>query len=151
VAPVVVYPLATTAGGALAARFTSARQLPGRDPVGYYLLPPKMGYLGARRFADAALAAFGRNAIVVSDWLPYQTLLYAQRVEGMRPDVRLEMINAGGGAQLGFLLSQRSVGRPLYLADASPLPYYEMDDIRRCFGVTPQPPVFRLEYRGGCG
>jgi hypothetical protein len=150
-APLLVYPAAAAAGGALAARFTSARQLPGRDPVGYYLLPPKTNYLGARRFSDLALAALERDAVVVSDWLPHQTLLYAQRVEGARPDDRLELINAGNGAQLGFLLEQRRTGRPLYLADASPMPYYELDEIRRCFTITPQPPVFRLTPTGACG
>ena len=32
-----------------------------------------------------------------------QALLYVQRVEGTRPDVQLEMINAGNDAQLTFL------------------------------------------------
>ncbi|HEU5318398.1 MAG TPA: DUF2723 domain-containing protein [Chloroflexota bacterium] len=151
-APVVVYPTASATAGALAARFTSARQLPGRDPVGYYLLPPKTGYLGARRFADSAFAVLERDAVLVSDWLPYQPLRYAQAVEGARPDVRLEMINAGNGAQLTFLTDQqrRTVPPPLYLADASPMPYYELDEIWRCFAITPQPPVYRLEWTGAC-
>ena len=152
-APLVVYPLASATAGALATRVAPARQLPGRDPVGYYLLPPKPGYTGARRYADQVFAALERDAVVVSDWLPYQTLLYVQQVEEIRPDVRVEMINAGNDAQLRFLLDQtqrRSVSPPLYLADDSPLPYYEIEQIRRCFTVTPEPPVFRLTYRGGC-
>ncbi|MGI8422677.1 MAG: protein O-mannosyl-transferase family [Chloroflexota bacterium] len=152
-APLVVYPIASATAGAIAARLAPARQLPGRDPVGYYLLPPKVGYAGARRFADAAFAALEPEAVVVSDWLPYQTLRYVQQVEGVRPDVRLEMINAGGDAQLSFLLTQqqrRSVPPPLYLADDSPAPYYEMEGIRRCFTVSPHGPLFRLAYRGGC-
>ena len=152
-APLVVYPVASATAGAIATRLAPARQLPGRDPVGYYLLPPKMGYDGARRFADAAFAALEPGAVVVSDWLPYQTLLYVQQVEGTRPDVQLEMINAGNDAQLSFLLTQvqrRSVPPPLYLADNSPPPYYELEQIGRCFTVTPEGPVFRLTYRGGC-
>ncbi|HET7770997.1 MAG TPA: DUF2723 domain-containing protein [Chloroflexota bacterium] len=152
-APLVVYPLASATAGAVATRLAPARQLPGRDPVGYYLLPPKLGYTGARLFADRAFATLERDAVLVSDWLPYQTLLYVQQVEGVRPDVRLEMINAGGDAQLSFLLTQaqrRSLPPPLYLADDSPPPYYEMEQIRRCFAVTPAPPVFRLTYRGTC-
>ena len=153
-APLVVYPLVSVTAGALATRLAPARQLPGRDPVGYYLLPPKLGYMGARHFADRTYAALERDAVLVSDWLPYQTLLYVQQVEGVRPDVRLEMINAGNDAQLTFLLTQvqrRSLPPPLYLADNSPPPYYEIDQIRRCFDVTPAPPVFRLTYRGACG
>ena len=152
-APLVVYPVASLTAGALATRLAPARQLPGRDPVAYYLLPPKPGYEGARRFAREAFAALESDAVVVSDWLPYQTLLYVQQVEGVRPDVRLEMINAGNDAQLGFLLSEvqrRSAPPPLYLADNSPAPYYEMGLIERCFTVTPQGPIFRLSYRGGC-
>ena len=151
-APLVIYPLASVTVGALATRLAPARRLPGRDPVGYYLLPAKTGYSGARRFAADAFSALTPGAVVVSDWLPYQTLLYVQRVEGQRPDVQLEMINAGNGAQVSFLLdlARRAPTRALYLADDSPLPYYEIDDIRRCFTVAPQPPIFRLTYRGNC-
>ena len=152
-APLLVYPVASLTAGALATRLAPARQLPGRDPVAYYLLPPKPGYDGARRFAREAFAAVEPDAVVVSDWLPYQTLLYVQQVEGVRPDVRLEMINAGGDAQLSFLLTQvqrRSLPPPLYLADDSPPPYYEIEQIARCFTTSPAGPVYRLTYRGGC-
>jgi hypothetical protein len=152
-APLVVYPAASVTAGAIATRLAPARQLPGRDPVGFYLLPPKMGYHGARRFVDAAFAALEPESVVVSDWLPYQTLLYAQKVEGKRPDVRLEMINAGNDAQLSFLLTQaqrRPAAPPLYLADDSPAPYYEIEQIGRCFTITAEGPIFRLTFRGGC-
>jgi hypothetical protein len=74
---------------------------------------------------------------------------YVQAVEGGRPDVRLEMINAGDGRQLTFLKAQ-SPGTPLFLADVSPPPYYEIDDIRACFDVEAVGVVYRLQRRVEC-
>lgn len=147
-APLVVYPLAAATAGAAAARLAPARRLPGRDPIAFYLLPPKAGYYGARDYAAQAMASLAPGAAVVADWLPYQPLRYLQAVEGVRPDVELAMINAGGGAQLRFLLAQPP-GRPLYLADDSPLPYYELEAISRCFGLTAEGVVYRLQPRLG--
>ena len=85
----------------------------------------------------------------VADWLPYQPMRYVQTVEGGRPDVRLEMINAGDRRQLTFLKAQ-SVATPLFLADISPPPYYEIDDIRACFDIEAIGVVYRLRRKGGC-
>jgi|GEM_PF-796198 len=147
-APLAVYPLAAATAGAAATRLAPARRLPERDPVAFYLLPPKAGYFGARHYATQAMQMLAPGAAVVADWLLYQPLRYLQQVEGVRPDVELAMINAGGGAQLRFLLAQPA-GRPLYLADDSPPPYYELDDISRCFRLAPEGPVFRLQPRPG--
>jgi hypothetical protein len=150
-APLVVYPLAAATGSALAARLAPARTLPGRDPVAFYLWPPKTGYAGARSYGEAAFGTLAPQAIIVADWLPYQTLRYLQGVEGRRPDVELANVNAGGGAQLAYLLSQNGQ-RPLYLADDSPAPYYEMPEIERCFAVQREGVVYRLDRRGtACG
>ena len=138
-------PLAAALAGPLAARLAPARHLPGRDPVAFYLAPAKAGYRGARAYGETALAALEPNAAVVADWLPYQTLLYLQRVEGQRPDVALAQINAGAG-QLRFLLAHAGA-HPLYLADNAPFPYYEMPEIERCFHVAQQGVVFRLTPR----
>lgn len=148
-APLVLYPLAALVGGAVAQRAAPARRLPGRDPVVFYLLPGKGGYVGARAYGEGALGAVAPGAVILGDWLPYQTLRYLQAVEGRRPDVLLAQVNAGAGTQLRFLLQQE--GRPLYLADSAPAPYYEMEEIRRCFEVRPAGTVFRLVPRGGCG
>ncbi|HEX2033141.1 MAG TPA: DUF2723 domain-containing protein, partial [Chloroflexota bacterium] len=145
-APLALYPLTAVVGGLAASRLAPARQLPGRDPVTYYLFPGKPGYGGARAYGEGAMAAFEPQAAVVADWLPYQTLRYLQAVEGQRQDVELAQINAGNGAQLRYLLEQAG-RRPLYLADNSPEPYYEMEAIQRCFSVTRQGPVFRLHPR----
>ncbi|MBI3970094.1 MAG: DUF2723 domain-containing protein [Chloroflexi bacterium] len=149
-APLLLYPLAATIGGTAAIRLAPARLLPGRDPVAYYLLPSKAAYTGARNYGESVLAALEPNAAIVADWLPYQTLRYLQAVEGVRPDVLLAQINAGNRAQLQFLLAHRNE-RPLYLADASPFPYYEMEDIQRCFSVAKHGMVYRLTPRGDAG
>ncbi|NBQ33463.1 MAG: hypothetical protein EBU21_16185 [Proteobacteria bacterium] len=65
--------------------------------------------------------------------------------------MRLEMINAGDDRQVRFL-SEQPEGSPLYLADASPPPYYEMDGIRACHEVVKTGVVYRLDRRptSGC-
>lgn len=141
--PLVLYPLVAQAAGSLATRLAPARLLPGRDPVSFYLWPAKTSYNGARTYANSAFQVLEPNAIVVADWLPYQTLLFAQSVEQARRDVQLVLINAGGRAQIRYLL-QHAGARPLYLADASPPPYYEMEEIRKCFEVSPRGFVYSL-------
>jgi hypothetical protein len=145
-APLAVYPLAALAGGAAAARLAPARQLPGRDPVVFYLWPGKSGYWGARGYGEGALAVMEPGAAIMADWLPYQTLRYFQTVEGRRPDVLLANENAGRGEQLRFLLEHQGQ-RPLYLADNSPPPYYDLAAISRCFTIQPQGVVYRLTPR----
>jgi hypothetical protein len=146
-APLLIYPLAAIAGGAVAARVAPARTLPGRDPIAFYLWPPKTGYMGARGYGEAALASVAPRAAIVADWLPYETLRYLQTIERRRPDVDVQNINAGGGAQLSFLLAQDGQ-RPLYLADNTPFPYYDMPEIERCFAVQRESVVYRLVRRG---
>ena len=148
-APVVVYPLMATVAGPIATRLAPSRVLPGRDPVWYYLWPPKTGYTGARDYVTAAFAALPGGAVVVADWLPYQPMRYVQAVEGGRPDVRLEMINAGDGRQIAFLKAQ-PLNTPLFIADDSPFPYYEIEDIRQCFDVNRVGVIYRLDRTSAC-
>ena len=145
-APVVFYPLAARFTGEVSTRLAPARQLPGRDPVRFYLLPWKTGYHGAREFGRAALTGLPHDAVVVADWLPFHTLRYLQAIEGLRSDVTLTQLNAGDGVQLRYLLEQQR-GRPLYLADDSPYPYYERAAIERCFRIEPVGVLYRLTRR----
>ncbi len=145
-APVIIYPLAARFAGEVSLRLAPARQLPGRDPVSFYLLPWKTGYQGAQEFGRAALTGLPRDAVVVADWLPFHPLHYLQVIEGLRTDVTIAQLNAGAGVQLRYLLDQER-GRPLYLADNSPLPYYERAAIERCFRIEPDGVLYRLERR----
>ena len=58
----------------------------------------------------------------------------------------IAQLNAGEGVQLRYLLDQQR-GRPLYLADDSPFPYYERAAIERCFRIEPDGVLYRLERR----
>lgn len=145
-APIVTYPLAARFASEVTLRLAPARHLPGRDPVSFYLLPWKTGYHGAREFGRAALTGLPRDAVVVADWLPFHTLRYLQVIEGLRTDVTIAQLNAGDGVQLHYLLDQEH-GHPLYLADNSPLPYYERAAIERCFRIEPEGVLYRLERR----
>jgi hypothetical protein len=149
-APIVVYPMVAGLVGTLAPRIAPARQLPGRDPVTFYLWPAKAGYTGARVFAEDAFRVLEPEALVVADWLPYQTLRYVQQVEGKGPEVLLAQINAGSQAQTRFLL-QHAGSRPLYIADNSPPPYYEIAELERCFTVARRGVLFRLTPRADGG
>jgi hypothetical protein len=146
-APLLLYPLAARVAGALATRLSPARQLPGRDPVAYYLLPAKGGYAGARAYGEGAMSVLAPGAAVLADWLPYHTLRYLQGVEGRRPDLLLVNINAGTGGQLEFLREQAGK-RPLYLADRAPAPYYDLEEIGRCFSLQKEGPLYRLTPKG---
>ena len=145
-APVVIYPLVARFAGEVSLRLAPARHLPGRDPVSFYLLPWKTGYHGAREFGRVALTGLPRDAVVVADWLPFHTLRYLQVIDGLRTDVTIAQLNAGEGVQLRYLLDQER-GRPLYLADDSPFPYYERAAIERCFRIEPDGVLYRLERR----
>ncbi len=145
-APVAIYPLAARFAGEVSLRLAPARHLPGRDPVSFYLLPWKTGYHGAREFGHAALTGLPRDAVVVADWLPFHTLRYLQAIEGLRTDITITQLNAGDNVQLRYLLDQER-GRPLYLADNSPFPYYERAAIERCFRIEPDGVLYRLERR----
>ncbi|KPJ65650.1 MAG: hypothetical protein AMJ43_10330 [Coxiella sp. DG_40] len=65
------------------------RQRPYRDEYIYFLQPWKRGYRGAERFANEALDAVEKNAIIYADSTTVHTLLYAQQVKGKRPDVKI--------------------------------------------------------------
>lgn len=65
------------------------RQRPYRDEYKYFLQPWKRGYRGAQRFADEALEAVEKGAIIYADATIIHTLLYVQEAQGKRPDVRI--------------------------------------------------------------
>ena len=85
------------------------------------------------------------RAAILADWLPEQTLLYLQRVEGRRPDVLVEDATASGRA-MDWIRAQSRV-RPVFLADDQE--YYPMDQIRSEFDVRPFGPIFELQPRRG--
>lgn len=65
------------------------RQRPYRDEYTYWLQPWKTGYRGAERFANEALDGVENNAIIYAYTTDVHALLYAQEVNGKRPDVKI--------------------------------------------------------------
>lgn len=125
---IVALPMATYA--ALPRLFTRAglnpmgiRELPGRDPNTYFLQPASQGDFGAEVFARSALEAMPRNAVILADHTPFESLRYLQAVESVRGDVRLLRIEAGDDlAPVVRALPARS---PIFLADDNPI-YYDL-------------------------
>ena len=65
------------------------RQRPYRDEYNYFLQPWKTGYRGAERFANEALNAAEKNAIIYAYTTDVHALLYMQEVKGKRSDIRI--------------------------------------------------------------
>ncbi len=142
VLPPLVYRLTPIALNRIGANPLAVRSLPNRDNNTFFLYPPKNGYRGARDFAEAAMRDLPPNAAVLADWLPLQTLLYLQEVEGVRRDVTLVEIYAGRGQQVPWLLEQRR-SRPVFIAATGR--YYDMAEIEQVFKVRPFGVIYQLE------
>ena len=104
----------------------SIRELPGREPNRYFLWPGKAGYFGALDYGMRLLSNLPPNSVLVADYTPYQTLLYLQTVEQMRPDVRMVPIGAAG--DLGDVVRAIPEQSRVFLAD-NDLRYYGWQDL----------------------
>jgi hypothetical protein len=117
--------------------------------VGIVLLLPAIGELDARRQAadrstdtgaqqwlDEALPAVAPNAVLVSWWSTSTPLWYAQRVQGLRPDVTIvddrTMLDEGLGRAVD-VISANLGKRPVY---AIRLAGRDTDELRRQFDMT---------------
>jgi hypothetical protein len=60
-----------------------------RDDYRFFLQPWKTGYRGAERYAFDVLATVAKDAIIYADTTTVAPLLYAQEIEGKRPDVKI--------------------------------------------------------------
>jgi hypothetical protein len=60
-----------------------------RNDYKYFLQPWKTGYKGAERFAEEALDAVERDAVICADSTTVAPLLYVQEVKGKRRDVKI--------------------------------------------------------------
>jgi hypothetical protein len=87
VMPVPVYAAAPALARRLDVPTGTRGDVPYRDDRRYFLQPWKTGYRGAERFANEALEAVEPNAIIIADTTTVAPLLYAQEVNGQRPDV----------------------------------------------------------------
>jgi hypothetical protein len=63
--------------------------IPYRNDCEYFLKPWKTGYVGAERFAEEALDAAERGAVIWADATTVAPLLYVQETRNIRPDVKV--------------------------------------------------------------
>jgi hypothetical protein len=125
-----------------------------RDTLAYFLNPNKRGDDSAIRFGRSTLAQLAPNALVFTpkptDQEAYVVLRYFQLVEGLRPDVRLELMLFGPWDNMSqAILTQvhAQIGcRPLYLASLHP-GAYPLEKLRTEFDLVPEANLYRLVSR----
>ena len=89
VLPVGVYAAAPALAEKIQLELGTRGDIPYRDDYEYFLQPWKTGYRGAERFAHDALREVEQNAVICADTTTVAPLLYAQEVQGKRPDVKI--------------------------------------------------------------
>lgn len=131
--PPFVYAATASSLAALHVNPLDIRSLPGREPNTFFLWPGKQGYRGAARYGTEAMSGLTEGSTIIADHTPYETLMYLQRVEQLRPDIQLIKIEAGD--TLAPILASLPKESHVYLADNDPR-YY---DLRTIPGYVAQP------------
>jgi hypothetical protein len=154
VAPVAVY---HAAPGLLRAAGWSAATLGipdvghgARDGLAYFLDPNQRGDDSAHRFGHDALHDLPAGAVVLTPWPTDQeawvVLRYAQLVEGVRPDVRLDLMlfAAGVTANDRLLGEARAMAccRPIYVT--LPATGERADALEADYHLVPESGLYRL-------
>ncbi|MFZ0547344.1 MAG: DUF2723 domain-containing protein [Candidatus Promineifilaceae bacterium] len=138
--PILTYallpPLLQTTGVSI----PDARNLPGREPLSFFLWPAKGDYTEAADFGRSALNSLPPDSILVADHTPLQTLTYLQKVEGLRPDVLL--VEVSPGDSLAPIWKRYHENQAIYLADDNP-DYYNLSSITDGT-LVPEGYVYRL-------
>ena len=158
-APVVLYPLTPSALDSLGITETSLGINPigsgARNTFGYFLSPNKRGDNTAAEFGRSTLRQLDREALVFtakpSDQETYVVLRYAQLVEGLRPDVHLELMIFDPLREISRAVRVAARAqmwcRPLYLASLD-TETYPMDSLQADFEIVPEANLYRLLPRG---
>ncbi|MCU0913179.1 MAG: glycosyltransferase family 39 protein [Planctomycetes bacterium] len=89
VVPVGIYAVAPALAQRLHLRLGTRQDIPYRNDYVYFLQPWRTGYHGAERFAREALTSLESDAVLCADATTVAPLLYAQEVQGLRPDVHI--------------------------------------------------------------
>lgn len=71
------------------AKVLSPREIPYREPYWWFLTPWRTGYHGPERYAREVFEALPPDALLLIDTTMRRPLVYLQRRERLRPDVRL--------------------------------------------------------------
>ena len=120
---VLVPPIVYAAAPALARRagvqIHRRRPLPFRDELRYWLVPWKHGETSADRFARAALAQAGSDAVILLDLTALNAVRVTQKVEGLSPTVQVSSIYGALADKEAF--GRTLAGRKLYVLSPSPV------------------------------
>ena len=125
-----------------------------RDGLAYFLNPDKRGDDSAARFGRSVFAQLAPNALVFAakpgDREAFVMLRYFQLAEGLRPDVRLDMLifisDSDVRQELVALARAQAACRPLYLASLHP-DTYPLEQLRDDFEIVPEANLYRLRPR----
>ncbi len=122
-----------------------------RDTARYFLNPNKRGDDSATKFGRTTMEKLAPNALILtpktSEQEAYVVLRYFQRVQGMRPDVRIEMmlftpINNMPQAVSMEIRSQISC-RPIYISSLNPISF-PIKELKDSFEIIPEANLFRV-------
>ncbi len=122
-----------------------------RDTLGYFLNPNKRGDDSAAIFGRSTLERLAPQAIVLtpktSEQEAYVILRYFQKVEGLRPDVRLDMLLFGPSddmpATVLMLIRQQIGCRPIYLSSLNPVSF-PATELYEEFKLVPEANLYRV-------
>jgi hypothetical protein len=119
-----------------------ARTLPYRDNSRFFLVPDKHKEYGAERFGREVFQILEPNSIIVCDFTPIAVLRYFQRVEGIRKDVSLKLVDFKP-LELEFV-DRQIKDRNIYLADDLERDY-SITALRSKYDLVPVGPIIKLK------
>jgi len=119
-----------------------ARTLPYRDNSRFFLVPDKRNEYGAGRFGREVFQILEPNSIIVCDFTPIAVLRYFQRVEGIRKDVWLKLVDFKP-LELEFVDSHIN-HRHIYLADDLEGDY-SIAALKTKYDLVPVGPIIKVK------
>ena len=115
--------------------------VPGPGARYFLLWPPKNGYDDTRVYAEAALTAAPQDSLILADPILAAPMMFLQRVEGDRPDVKVAYCCWDIDAVLAD-----NVARPVALADLAP-DIYPVERLRQTYDIQEKNPIYLLTPR----
>jgi hypothetical protein len=122
-----------------------------RDTLAYFLNPNKRGDDSAARFGRSTLEELAPHALVftpkTTDQEAYVILRYVQLIEGVRPDIRLDLLLFEPADDITQALYEQAIAqkgcRPIYITSLNPRSY-PLERLGGEFEIIPEANLFRL-------
>jgi len=130
----------------------TVRTLHWRDNYSYYLWPGKRTEYGTYQYAWNVFKDAQLNAVILADYNPAMPLLYVQRIDRKRPDIRIALRidefyrSSDHAGNIMRFLDENYGNRPLYLADDYQ-PYYRTDVISKKYDIIPEGALFGIRKK----